>query len=347
MIKDGIININKPQGYTSHDCVNVIRSLTGVKRIGHTGTLDPMASGVLPVCIGSAARITEYLDLDFKKYRCELLLGVETDTLDVWGQVLSDKTDVAKTLISSGKITEDTIGQIFSQFMGEISQIPPKYSALKVNGKKLYEYARAGQEIEIKSRRVYIKDITLLSLQLSECKISFEVTCSKGTYIRSICRDIGEMLGCGATMSGLERTASGEFDIENAVPLEDLKKLKQGENKRDPKTGKVIEYARANPDDINAFVLNVDLPLIHFGKAVLFDDRVKWFCDGGSVHERQVTILQYPEYRNKQAPMEIREELKHAYNIYTEKNGQELFLGVAFYNEKTMEFKADKVFSRG
>ncbi|MBN7772145.1 tRNA pseudouridine(55) synthase TruB [Clostridium aminobutyricum] len=347
MIKEGIININKPAGYTSHDCVNVIRSLTGIKRIGHTGTLDPMASGVLPVCIGSAARITEYLDLDFKKYRCELLLGLETDTLDIWGQVLFDKTELAKSLISSGKISEETVRSALTQFVGNIMQIPPKYSALKVNGKKLYEYARAGQEIEIKSRRVYIKDIQLLSLNLSECKFFFEVTCSKGTYIRSLCRDIGEIFGCGAAMSALERTASGVFSVEDAVDLEALKKLKQGENKRDPETGKIIEYARAIPDEMNAFVVDVDVPLTHFGKAVLFDNRVKWFCDGGPVHEQQVKILKNPEYKEKNALIEIREEFKNAYNIYREKNGQELFLGVAFHNEETMEFKADKVFGRG
>jgi tRNA pseudouridine55 synthase len=347
MIKEGIININKPKGYTSHDCVNVMRSLTGIKRIGHTGTLDPMASGVLPICIGSAARITEYLDLDFKKYRCELLLGIETDTLDIWGQVLADNTEQAKALISSGDITEEVIRTILGKFIGTITQIPPKYSALKVNGRKLYEYARAGQEVEIKSRQVYIKDIIVLTINLADCKVVFEVTCSKGTYIRSICRDIGEHLGCGASMSALERTASGEFKIQNAVNIEDLKKLKQGEDIRNLVTGRIDQYARAIPEEINEFIIDVDYPLTHFGKAILDDNRVKWFCDGGYVNARQVTIVCIPEYKEKQAHIEIRDEFRNAYNIYTKKDEQELFLGVAFYDEETNEFKADKVFGRG
>lgn len=347
MIKEGIININKPKGYTSHDCVNVMRSLTGIKRIGHTGTLDPMAEGVLPICIGTAARITEYLDLDFKKYKCEILLGIETDTLDIWGEIVEDNSELAEKMISDERISEEIIRKILKKFTGTITQIPPKYSALKVNGRKLYEYARAGEVVEIASRQVYIKNIEIIGFLLEERKFVFEVTCSKGTYIRSLCKDIGEELGCGATMSALIRTASGRFSIENSIDIEELKKLKQGEDIRNPKTGKVVKYARALPEDINNHILNIDFPLVNFGKIILDDNRVKWFCDGGCVRVDQVTIQSEPKYKNVQAHIDIRNEYKNAYNVYMYRGHDEIFLGVAFFNEDTKEFKADKVFSRG
>ena len=178
IVREGIINVKKPKGYTSHDCVNVIRSLSGVKRVGHTGTLDPMAEGVLPICIGSSARITEYLDLDFKTYRCECLLGIETDTLDIWGETTEDRIVETEAMIKSGEITEDRLLEVLSKFKGTISQIPPKYSALKVNGRKLYEYARNGETIEISSRMVYIDELELRECSLEKRTFSFDVTCS-------------------------------------------------------------------------------------------------------------------------------------------------------------------------
>lgn len=217
-VKEGIINIKKPKGYTSHDCVNVVRSLSGIKRVGHTGTLDPMAEGVLPVCIGSAARIAEYLDLDFKTYRCEAIFGLSTDTLDVWGEVVEDNTEYAEKLIVTGEITCEKIQEVLEKFKGLIEQIPPKYSAIKVNGKKLYEYARLGEDVQIATRKVYIKDIVLKNFQQENRIFEFEVVCSKGTYIRSICRDIGDSFGCGASMSSLIRTQSGRFSIEVSKP---------------------------------------------------------------------------------------------------------------------------------
>ncbi|MBE6034516.1 MAG: tRNA pseudouridine(55) synthase TruB [Clostridiales bacterium] len=347
MIKQGIININKPKGYTSHDCVNVIRSLTGIKRIGHTGTLDPMAEGVLPICIGSAARITEYLDLDLKKYKCEILLGIETDTLDIWGEIVSDNISIAERLINDGIISENTVQSALKNFTGLIDQIPPNYSALKINGRKLYEYARAGEIVEISSRQVYIKNIELLELSLNDRKFTFEVICSKGTYIRSICRDIGTILRCGAAMSALTRTASGAFSIEDSVNLEELKALKQGEDKRNPHTGRIIEYSRALPQEINNYVVDADFPLVHFGRIILNDNRVKWFCDGGFINEDQVTVERLPKFKNEKPHIKVRDELKHAYNAYTMKDGQQIFLGVAFFNEELKKYKADKVFSRG
>ncbi len=347
MIKEGIINIKKPKGYTSHDCVNVIRSLTGVKRVGHTGTLDPMAEGVLPVCIGSAARIMEYLDLDFKRYKCEILLGIETDTLDIWGKVLSDNSDTAKSLIDSNEIDEDKIKVVLNSFLGSITQIPPKYSAIKVNGRKLYEYARSGQEVEIASRQVYIKSIELLGLNLEERTFSFDVVCSKGTYIRSICRDIGDILGCGASMSALTRTASGRFEINESISIDSLKQLKQGEDIRDNKTGRVVKYARALPEDINKHIINVEYPLVHFGKIILNEDRVKWFCNGGYIQENELILVKEPEFKEKMPHIQIRNEFRKAYNVYEDAKGEEVFLGVAFYDDIIKKYKADKVFCRG
>lgn len=157
MIRNGIINLLKPAGMTSHDGVRLLRRLTGIKRIGHTGTLDPMAVGVLPICIGSAARITEYLDLDYKKYRCEMQLGLETDTQDIWGAILRDNRG---NFIFDG----EKIKEVLSSFQGMISQYPPGYSAVRVNGKRLYEYARKGEEVEIKPRQVNIKNITVIHM---------------------------------------------------------------------------------------------------------------------------------------------------------------------------------------
>ena len=178
---NGVVVVNKPQNWTSHDCVAVVRRVIGVKRVGHTGTLDPMATGVLPVCVGTAARINEYLDYDTKTYDCVMKLGIITDTLDIWGEVLEERP--------VPDMDEAVIAETIMGFTGEISQIPPKYSALKVAGKKLYEYARAGQEVEIKPRKINIKHISVNNIDLENKEISFTVECSKGTYIKKpVCR---------------------------------------------------------------------------------------------------------------------------------------------------------------
>lgn len=212
----GVININKPIGLTSHDVVSKVRKKLGIKRVGHTGTLDPMATGVLPICFGKATRIIEYYANDWKTYQAKMELGKVTDTLDITGKILEE--------YSIRNICENTLKKLEAYYCGEISQVPPKYSALKVNGKPLYEYARAGKEIDIESKRrtVIIKDFRFTDINIESKEITFEVTCSKGTYIRSICAEIGEKLGCGAVMTGLVRTKSGYFDIEDAVSLDDF-----------------------------------------------------------------------------------------------------------------------------
>ena len=167
----GIINVYKPQEFTSHDCVAIVRRVSGVKKTGHTGTLDPMATGVLPVCIGKATRVIQYMDEDTKEYICTMKLGLRTDTLDVWGSVLEEKPAVS--------VTKEEAAQVLKTFEGRISQTPPKYSAIKVNGKKLYEYARAGKDVEIKPREVVIHKIDVLDVTGETIK--FRMCCGKGT----------------------------------------------------------------------------------------------------------------------------------------------------------------------
>lgn len=211
---NGILNVYKEAGYTSHDVVAKLRGICGQKKIGHTGTLDPDAVGVLPVCLGNATRICDMLTDKAKEYEAVLLLGKVTDTQDISGKILEEHPVLMEE--------EQAVEAVLS-FLGNYEQIPPMYSALKVNGKKLYELARAGKEVERAGRPVEIHRIDILSVSLPE--ISFRVACSKGTYIRTLCHDIGRKLGCGGTMKSLKRTRVGMFPIENALPLGELEKL--------------------------------------------------------------------------------------------------------------------------
>lgn len=208
----GFLNIIKPKGITSHDVVSRLRKITQIKQIGHTGTLDPFATGVLPVCIGKATRLIEYLQ-DDKEYLAEVQFGKNTDTYDIDGQV---------TKVFDTKITEQEILEILPNFRGEISQLPPIYSAIKVNGKKLYDYARKGETVEIQPRKVNITKLELLSFDKEKQLAQIIVGCAKGTYIRSLAYDIGAKLNCGAYLSTLKRTKAGNFIIENAISLDDL-----------------------------------------------------------------------------------------------------------------------------
>ena len=210
----GVINVYKQRGYTSHDVVNIVRKLLGKVKTGHTGTLDPDAEGVLPVCVGKATKLAEYIAADVKEYKAELKLGIVTDTEDIWGNVREEK---------NVDCSEDDVINAIMSFKGEYEQTPPMYSAIKVNGKKLYEIAREGKEIERKKRLINIYDIKDIKA-LGNDRYEFYVLCSKGTYIRSLCRDIGEKLGCGGCMSALTRTRSGNFYIKDSIKIEDIKK---------------------------------------------------------------------------------------------------------------------------
>lgn len=216
---DGVLVVNKHKGPTSHDIVNKIRRLYGTKKVGHTGTLDPMAEGVLVILIGRAAKAAEYLVTDSKKYRATLRLGIETDTQDVTGEVLREY---------EGELpTNDEVENVCREFVGKIEQVPPMYSALKVGGKKLLDLARQGITVERQARPVEIFSISCEPL--SECDYTLDVHCSGGTYIRTLCADIGERLGCGGTMATLCRTETGGFPIEKSYTVEQLENMTENE----------------------------------------------------------------------------------------------------------------------
>ncbi|MCI7791279.1 MAG: tRNA pseudouridine(55) synthase TruB [Lachnospiraceae bacterium] len=227
---NGIINIYKEAGFTSHDVVAKLRGIVKQKKIGHTGTLDPDATGVLPVCLGNATKLCDMLTDKSKEYEACMLLGVTTDTQDMSGKVLENK---------QVSCTQEEAREAVLSFIGEYDQIPPMYSAIKVNGKKLYELARNGIEIERKPRRVEISHIEILECSLPE--IHFRVSCSKGTYIRALCADIGDKLGCGAAMKSLIRIRVGTFVIEEAWKLSEVEKMVA--------EGKLLEHVIA-PDRV-------------------------------------------------------------------------------------------------
>ncbi len=210
---NGIININKPKGFTSHDVVARLRRILSMKKIGHTGTLDPDATGVLPICVGCATKAAELLTATEKEYVAKVALGAETDTQDASGTVLRT---------AEVHINQEDIYKVAQAFVGEIFQIPPMYSAIKQDGKKLYELARKGQTVERKPRPVQIKELEILEINLEEDWFTMRVVCSKGTYIRTLCQDMGERLGCFAHMAELCRTRSGRFGLPNAVTLEEV-----------------------------------------------------------------------------------------------------------------------------
>lgn len=215
---NGIIIIDKPLGRTSHDMVYVMRKMTGIRKVGHTGTLDPEATGVLPICIGNATKVADMLTLSDKCYRAELVLGMTTDTQDADGEVLTE---------CGVDCSEEQIISAVNSFVGEIEQIPPMYSAIKQNGKKLYELARKGITVERKKRNVTINSIDIL--KIDGVRVTIDVSCSKGTYIRTLCEDIGVKLGVGAYMNTLRRTKTGKFTIEESHTLKELEDLnKQG-----------------------------------------------------------------------------------------------------------------------
>jgi tRNA pseudouridine 55 synthase len=227
---NGIINALKPAGMTSFDVIGFLRRVTGLKKIGHTGTLDPSAVGVLPICLGNATKAIEFMIDKDKVYRAELTLGISTDTQDSSGKILSSH---------SVNITEDEINTAVLSFKGVIEQLPPMYSAIKIGGKKLYELAREGQTVERQTRSVNIFDISIIRIwsdtvtfeidespnEFSVKKVLIDVHCSKGTYIRTLCNDIGECLGCGGHMSFLVRTRAGKFSLDNALTLEEIGQL--------------------------------------------------------------------------------------------------------------------------
>lgn len=212
---DGIIIINKHKGCTSHDIVHKIRKISNEK-VGHTGTLDPMATGVLPLLIGKGTLCSKYLIEHDKVYRATIKLGIETDTMDMEGKIVQNQNVDVKIL------KRDLIENVLKSFIGKQEQTPPIYSAIKINGKKLYEYAREGKEVKIQPRTIEIYDIHIEEIDANNKEIIFKVSCSKGTYIRSLCSDIAKKLGTIGCMSALERLSVGRFDIKESITLEKI-----------------------------------------------------------------------------------------------------------------------------
>ena len=246
----GVINIYKEKGFTSHDVVNIVRKTLGRVKTGHTGTLDPDAEGVLPICVGKATKLADYIAADIKEYKAEITLGITTTTEDISGDVIE------KRAVES---SEEEVKSAINSFVGEYNQTPPMYSAIKVNGKKLYELAREGKEIERKTRLINIYKIRDIKA-LGNNKYEFYVLCSKGTYIRTLCKDIGEKLGCGGCMSDLTRTRSGNFYIEDSIKINDFKDM-VSQNKLNeillPVEKVLSNYKTANIDSkAEKFVLN-------------------------------------------------------------------------------------------
>lgn len=253
---DGVINIYKEKGFTSHDVVAVVRKTINQKKVGHTGTLDPDAEGVLPICLGKGTKLADYIMADKKGYRAEVTLGVITTTEDSSGEVLE---------VKPVDFNEEKIKEAVYSFIGEYEQVPPMYSAIKVNGKKLYELAREGKEIERKSRKIKIYDIKILEF-LPPNKIVIDVICSKGTYIRTLCSDIGKKLGCGGNMSYLLRTMSGRFNIDTAIKLDELKTIVE----------------KGNIDDI---LITIDDVLCNYKKVKISPKATKLLHNGGKIYE--------------------------------------------------------------
>ncbi|EPY2306348.1 tRNA pseudouridine(55) synthase TruB [Clostridium sporogenes] len=251
---DGVINVLKPKGITSFDVVRDIRKIAKIKKVGHTGTLDPLASGVLPVCIGKATKIVDYIMEGTKTYRVEMKLGTTTDTYDREGTVLEEQ---------EVRVSPTEVEKAIERYKGDIKQVPPMYSALKVNGQKLYDLARKGIEVEREARKIQIHDICILSIDLPY--IIFDVKCSKGTYIRSLCFDIGNDLGSGAVMWNLERLEASPFNIKEAIKLEDL-----------------------NEENIKQFITPIDEALKDYEKLYLDKKFEKLVLNGVILKDRRV-----------------------------------------------------------
>ena len=255
---DGMLNVHKEKGYTSHDVVAKLRGILHMKKIGHTGTLDPEAEGVLPVALGAATRLVDLFTEKEKTYEALLHLGIITDTQDMTGQILSEQEVT---------VTEEEVLAALESFVGPYLQMPPMYSALKVDGKKLYELAREGKTVERAKRPVYFYAIEPLEIRLP--LVRFRVTCSKGTYIRTLCQDIGEKLGCGGCMESLLRTRSGAFTLEDSVTLDEIEKAMRENRVKD-------------------FILGVEDVLVEFPRVCCTEEGNRLLANGNPLHEQLI-----------------------------------------------------------
>ena len=273
---EGILVIDKPSGPTSHDIVDILRRKSGIKRIGHTGTLDPMATGVMVVLIGRATRVSRFLELEPKTYIAEATFGITTDTQDITGEVLSE---------SAGMPDEATIKRLLPDFAGDILQVPPMVSAVKIGGKKLYKLARAGHEVERPARGVHIFRFEFLESFEAEGRLKavFEVECSGGTYVRTLIHDLGERAGGGAALSALRRTRVGRFGLEHALTIDAL-----GDDS----------------NSITEHLLSVDNALDHLAEATIKTDAVAFVKNGRLLDED--VLITYPKDADPQSYLRIK-----------------------------------------
>lgn len=296
-MKSGIINVYKEKGFTSFDVVAKLRGILKTKKIGHTGTLDPDAEGVLPVCIGRATKVCDILTDKDKVYEAVMLLGVETDTQDTSGEVLKELPV---------EVSEEAVKEAILSFVGEYAQVPPMYSALKVNGKKLYELAREGKTVERKARNVQIFSIQILEMDLPRVRMS--VHCSKGTYIRTLCHDVGQKLGCGGCMDKLLRTKVGVFELADTLKLAEIDAL--------AKEGLVEER-----------IISVD----------------ELFCDYTKVWTKQeFDVVVHNGNRVKKRMFE--EKLSSDTERLRVYDSKDTFIGIYEYSEERSDFKPVKMF---
>ena len=296
---DGILVIRKEKGYTSHDVVAKLRGILHMKKIGHTGTLDPAAEGVLPVALGRGTRLVELLTEKEKTYEAVLRLGVSTDTQDMTGTILSEKPVT---------VTEEEVRETVASFVGEQMQVPPMYSAIKINGKKLYELARQGKEVERKARKVTIYGIKVLSIDFSENEFTIEVSCSKGTYIRTLCKDIGEFLGCGAAMKTLVRTRVSEFFLEQALTL--------GQIEQAVKERKIQDY-----------LIPIDAMFSDLKDCVVSDEALRLLLNGNCI-ARKDTSYQTPKDKEQVRMYSMENEF---YAIYEYRQKEDKYFVVKMF----------------
>lgn len=294
---NGIINVYKEPGYTSFDVVARLRGICKQKKIGHTGTLDPDASGVLPVCLGSGTKLCDMLTDRSKEYQAVLLLGQVTDTQDTSGTVLS---------VHPVEVSEEEVTEAILSFLGEYDQIPPMYSALKVDGKRLYELARAGKEVERKPRRVVIDKLQITDISLPY--VTMTVGCSKGTYIRTLCHDIGQKLGCGGTMAKLVRTRVGSFLLEDALKLDELE-------------------AMAKEGTLSKKVISVDAMFSMYPAVILPGEKERLVQNGNPFTLEKEKMPQF--------------DTEKCVRVY---NAEDRFFGIYQYIDKEKRFKPVKMF---
>lgn len=322
---NGIINVYKEKGYTSHDVVAKLRGILGQKKIGHTGTLDPDAEGVLPVCLGRATKLCDMLTDKDKTYEAGLLFGMTTDTQDITGTVLEEK--------DYSLLTEKKIEDCIQGYIGEYEQLPPMYSALKVNGRKLYELAREGKEVERKTRDVKIYSIQIRKIEIP--RVSMEVKCSKGTYIRTLCHDIGQSLEVGACMESLVRTKVSRFEVRDSITLSQIEEYKKKGNIKD-----IVLPLDKMFQELPAFIVEQEYAALAYNGNILSQSAVKYKKEYLEAHNLKTLDT---EKKDSEKPYsEISGQLKETrVRIYDEAGH---FIGIYRYHSNKKEYKLEKMF---